>query len=211
MVRGAAHKRNLGLGNIHYYGTIQGDFEKRLEERSDEYKAIMEKHGVRKPIWVTETSTSSHEKSVLSGPSSKIRQARHVVKRLVVFSAKGAEKVFWHNYRETFKENKFYQCNLVYPKTNTPKPAYYTLRLVVDKLGYYRIAETLRKDNVRPYKFTTQTDKPVFVAWSSLPQTIDLSEYLEAQKVLVTHISWNMMVLSPKVMVCHLPLSFSLR
>lgn len=176
------------VANIHYYGKIEGDFEERLEQRFDEYKAIMDKYGVKKPIWVTETSTSSYKESVLSGPSSEQTQARHVVKRLVIFSAKGAEKVLWHNYRATFKDNKFYQCNLVDPETNTPKPSYYTFKLMVDKLGYYKSVETLRRDNVRLYKFTTHTNKAIFVAWSTSSQTIDLSKHLEAEKVLITHI-----------------------
>lgn len=176
------------VANIHYYGNIEGDFEERLEQKFDEYKAIMDKYAVKKPIWVTETSTSSYERSVLSGPSSEQTQARHVVKRLVIFSAKGAEKVLWHNYRATFKDNKFYQCNLLDPKTNTPKPSYYTFKLMVDKLGYYKSVETLRRDNVRLYKFTTHTNKAIFVAWGTSSQTIDLSKHLEAEKVLITHI-----------------------
>ncbi len=176
------------VGNIHYYGRIQGDFEERLERRFEQYRQIMAKYGVQKPIWVTETSTSSHENSVLSGPSSEQIQARHVVKRLVIFSAKGAEKVFWHDYRETFEDNAFYQCNLVDPDTHIPKPAYYTFKLVVDKLGFYKDVVTLRDDDVTLYKFITQEDRPVFVAWSSSPQTIDLSAHCTAEKVLLTHI-----------------------
>ncbi len=176
------------VGNIHYYGRIEGDFEERLGRRFEQYKQIMTKYGVQKPIWVTETSTSSHANSVLSGPSSEQIQARHVVKRLVIFSAKGAEKVFWHDYRETFEDNAFYQCNLVDPDTYIPKPAYYTLKLLVEKLGFYKEVVTLRDDDVRLYEFITHEDSPVFVAWSSSPQTIDLSAYCAAEKVLVTHI-----------------------
>ncbi len=176
------------VGNIHYYGRIEGDFEERLGRRFEQYKQIMAKYGVQKPIWVTETSTSSHERSVLSGPSSEQIQARHVVKRLVIFSAKGAEKVFWHDYRETYEDNAFYQCNLVDPDTYIPKPAYYTFKLAVEKLGFYKDVVTLRDDDVRLYKFITHEDRPVFVAWSSLPQDIDLSAHCTAEKVLVTHI-----------------------
>jgi|Deesub1362A_J573_1020465.scaffolds.fasta_scaffold07194_4 hypothetical protein len=32
------------------------------------------------------------------------------------------------------------------------------------------------------------TDKPIFVAWSSSPQAIDLSRHFEAERVLVTYI-----------------------
>ncbi|MFQ5868067.1 MAG: hypothetical protein ACE5IT_08800, partial [bacterium] len=67
-------------------------------------------------------------------------------------------------------------------------PAYYTFKHMVDKIGYYKTVETLRRDDVRLYKFTTHTNKPIFVAWSTSSQIIDLSKYLEAEKVLVTHI-----------------------
>ena len=176
------------IGNIHYYGKIEGDFEKKLERRFDQYKEIMARYGVQKPIWITETSTSSHENSVLSGQSSEQIQARHVVKRLVIFSAKGAEKVFWHGYGETFEDNKFFQCNLIDPDTDIPKPAYYTFKLLVDKLDFYKSVVTLGDDDVRLYKFITHKDEPVFVAWSSSPQTIDLSTHSEAERMLVTHI-----------------------
>jgi len=175
------------IANFHYYGRIEGDFEERLEQRFDEYRAILDKYGLRKPIWVTETSTSSYEQSVLSGPGSEQIQARHVVMRLVIFAAQGAQKVFWYDYGELSIDDKFYGCNL-FDSAQGPKPAYHTYRLAVDKLGYYRTVETLRSGDVRLYRFTTHPNEPIFVAWSSSPQTIDLSEYLQAGDVLVTHI-----------------------
>jgi hypothetical protein len=179
---------HFDVANIHYYGRIEEDFEDRLEQQYDDYLGVLEDHRVSKPIWVTETSTSSDEDSVLSGPSSEQTQARHVVKRLVIFSAKGAQKVFWHDYRDTFEDNKFYQCNLVSPETGRPKPAYYTFKLTVDKLGYYETVETLRRDDVKLYEFTTAGSPPVFVAWSSTPKTLDLTDYVGAEEMLVTHI-----------------------
>ena len=173
------------IANFHYYGTIDGDFDKRLEERYDEYKAILDKYGIKKPIWVTETGTSSYENSLLSGKSSKQRQARDMVKRLVIFSAKGAEKVIWFNYKQTRKKDKFYGCNIIGHGIG-PKPAYYTFKLLVEKIGYYKTVEMLRRDSVRLYKFTA--DKPIFVAWSNSPEIIDLSKYIGAFEVLVTHI-----------------------
>jgi len=191
--------------NIHYYGNIGGNFEQRLEARIDNYKAVMAKYGrdvARKPIWVTETSTSSHVNSVLSGQSSEKIQAQHVIKRLVVFSAKGAEKVFWHDYHHTYQGNKFYKCNLIdnMQDRSGPKPAYYTFKLLVEKIGYYKTVETLSSDNIRLYRFTTgPQNKPVFVAWSNSSQEInlDLSVHIGTddsnphpiiKKVKITHI-----------------------
>ena len=177
------------LGNFHHYGLIQDDFEKQLEDAYDAYQGVFDKHGIDKPIWVTETGTSSAEDSTLSGPSSEELQAQHVVKRLVVFSAKGAEKVFWHSYGATHEDNKFYQCNIVHPDTREPKPSFYTFKLIVEKIGYFETVETLRTDDVRLYKFTNPDDKIVYVAWTPTdPQTVDLSEYINSENVLVTHI-----------------------
>lgn len=185
------------IANFHYYGGIEGDFEERLEERFDEYRAIMDKYGVRKPIWVTETSTSSYENSVLSGPSSEQRQARDVVKRLVIFSAKGAEKVFWYDYGELSSDDKFYGCSIV-DREGEPKPSYYTFKLTVDKLGHYETIDTLRRDDVTLYRFITETGQPIFVAWAKTSQTIDLSQYIDKEAVLVTHIVEDRDTTSPQ-------------
>lgn len=184
------------IANFHYYGRIEGKFEERLEERFDEYKAIMDKYEVRKPIWVTETSTSSHENSVLSGPSSEQRQARDIVKRLVIFSAKGAAKVFWYDYGELSSDDKFYGCSIV-DEEGEPKPSYHTFKLIVEKLGHYESVDTLRRDDVRLYRFTTETGKPIFVAWAKSSQTVDLSQYIGKEMVLVTHIVEDRSTTSP--------------
>ena len=176
------------VANFHYYGEIDGDFEARLEQRYDEYKATLDRYGVSKPIWVTETSTSSDPHSVLSGASSEAIQAQHVVKRLVVFSAKGAEKVLWHGYRHTNAANTFYQCNLIDPDTDRRKPAYHTLKLVLDKIGHYVSVETLRRDTVRLYRFTNPDGSVVLVGWSKNGEQVSVQQVFATSNVTVTHI-----------------------
>ena len=175
------------IGHFHYYGRFEKDFESRLEERFDEYKGVMEKYGVSKPIWVTETSTSSYENTVLSEPGSERIQARHVVIRFVVFSSKGAEKVIWYNYGQLTEDDKFYGCNLV-DNGDDPKPAYYTFKILVEKLGYYKKVDILQRDSIRLYRFIDEKDRPVFVAWADSTLNIDLSEYFKDDEVKVTHI-----------------------
>lgn len=176
------------VGNFHYYGNIEGEFEESLEKVFDDYKMILDKYGFEKPIWVTETSTSSHEDSMLSGASSEKIQARHVLKRLVTFSARGAEKVFWHDYRDTSSDSLFYQCNLIHPDVSVPKPAYYTFELVVAKIGYYKTVETLRRDDIKLYKFIMENGDSVYAAWSKASQVADFSMYIDKEDVFVTHI-----------------------
>lgn len=175
------------IANFHYYGPIGGDLEGRLEQRFDEYKAVMDKHGVRKPIWVTETSTCGYEESIVSPGGTEELQARHVVQRMVVFAGKGAEKVFWYDFRQLTPEDKFYGCN-IYDSVDGPKPAYYTFKLLVEKLGYYDKVETVRADDVRLYQFRLPNGESVFVAWSSTPQSLDLSSASSTERLKVTHI-----------------------
>ena len=176
------------IGNIHYYEKVGPRLMDEQERRYDEYKNAMAKYGINKPIWVTETSTSSVSNSVLSGNGSEKIQAQDVVKRLVVFSAKGAQKVFWFNFRQTSPKDKFYGCNIINPNGNTKKPAYYTFKLLVEKIGYYTKVETLRRDNIRLYKFTNPDNSVVFVAWSNNLSTLDLSKYTGKDNVSVTPI-----------------------
>jgi hypothetical protein len=174
------------VANFHYYGRVEGELEPRWEQRYDEYKAILDKYGVDKPIWVTETSTCSSNPSPVSGAGNEQLQALHVVQRLVVFAAKGAEKVFWYDFGELTPEDKFYGCNL-YDSVQGPKPAYYTFQLLVEKLGFYESVDTLRSDDVRLYRFVT-ADGPIFVAWSEAPRTVDLGGFFGQGQVSVTHI-----------------------
>lgn len=176
------------VGNIHWYGKAGGTFEADLERRYTDYADLLDRHGLRKPIWVTETSTSSASSSVVSGPSSEALQARHVVIRLVVFAAMGAEKVFWHGYRETFAHNKFHECNLRDSATGDPKPAHTTLALLVDKIGHFESVETIRHDRVHLYRFTNPGGAWVLVGWTQSPGAMDLSEHVGGSRVTVTHI-----------------------
>ncbi|MFH1784885.1 MAG: hypothetical protein ABH842_00505 [Candidatus Micrarchaeota archaeon] len=176
------------VGNFHYYGKIETNFEKQLEDRYYAYDSLLKKYNLTKPIWVTETSTSSATNSVLSGPSSEKLQAQHLVKRFVVFAGMGAEKVFWHSFKASDIDNKFYECNLVDQNTNQPKPAYYTFKLLMGKIGYFQSVTKLQGNTIRLYKFTNSEDV-VFVAWSTnSSQTLDLSSYLGSDSVLVTHL-----------------------
>lgn len=182
------------IANFHYYGLVEGDFEERLEDRYSTYKQTLEKYGVYKPIWVTETCTSSYVKG-LSGPSNEVRQARDVVKRLTIFSALGAEKVLWYGYGEHSEGDKFYGCSLL--DGGEPKPAYYTFELMVEKLGYYDSVRTIKDDDIRLYEFVTGGDS-VFVAWVvSGTQTVDFSDYVG--EALVTYIVEESGVSEPEV------------
>ncbi|MFH1785203.1 MAG: glycosyl hydrolase [Candidatus Micrarchaeota archaeon] len=190
-------QNSFDIANFHYYGYLNGDFEERLEERYDEYKAILDKHDIDKPIWVTETSTCSSNSSQISPGGTEERQAKDVVKRLAIFSAKGAEKVFWYSYGDHTPNDLFYGCSLM--SWTGPKPAYYTFKLVVDKIGFFKTATKLQGDNVWLFEFVNQDNKKVFIGWAKTPETIDMSNYTTSDKVFITHIIEDRINTEPEI------------
>ena len=178
---------HFDLGNIHYYGLTGDDLEERIERRFGEYRALLDRHGVDAPIWVTETGTSSHADSRLSGKSSERAQARDVVRRLVVFAAVGAERVIWHNYRVTSPADHFHECNLISARGG-PKPAYHAYVNLVSRIGRFERVEALRTDDVRVYRFHDAGGDAVTVAWARTEGEVDLTGLLGTDPLARTEI-----------------------
>ena len=177
---------SFDIANFHYYGYLEDDFEEMLEQRYDEYKEKLDKYGIDKPIWVTETGTCSELDSTISPGGTELRQAQDIVKRFVIFSAKGAEKVFWYSYGSQGQGDLFKGCNLV--NGQDKKPGYYNFKLMVDKFGHFETATKLRGDNVWIIKFVNPDKSSVYVAWAKTPETVDLSLYIGKSSAFVTHI-----------------------
>jgi hypothetical protein len=168
------------IAGYHDYGPLEG-----LAVRYDAFEAVLAKHGLDVPIWVSETGTSSHADSKLSGDSTEARQAREVVQRLVILSAKGADVVLWHNYKHCAYESVFAGANLV-DAWKGPKPGYHTFKLTVQQLDHYRSVEELPFDGVSLYRFTFEGRAPVYVAWAETSGLLDLS--FDMPRARVTHI-----------------------
>ncbi len=157
------------IAGYHDYGPVHG-----LAERYDAFAALLAKHGLDVPIWVSETGTSSHASSILSGDSTEQRQAREVVQRLVILSASGADVVLWHNYMRNTLQGTFAGANLVHHRDG-PKPGYHTFKLTVELLDDFRTVEKLPFDDVELYRFTFSGRAPVYVAWAGTEGLLDLS------------------------------------
>ena len=170
------------VANFHYYGHTGDDFEERLLERYNEYQNVLLKHNIDKPIWVTETGTCT-DNPYISGKATEEIQAIDVIRRFVIFSAAGAEKVFWFNYGELNESDLFYGCNI------TKKPAYQTFQLIVEKIGYYKSVDIIENQNNNYiYKFTNSDDEIIIIAWSKSNATINLSDFFDNDRALLTNI-----------------------
>ena len=179
---------HFDIGNYHYYGILGEDFEERVMSALTRYADLLADHGLDKPIWVTETSTSSLSHSKLSGGSSPHRQACDVVRRFVMLTAHGAQRVFWHNFKfgSSRPGDVFAGCNL-YSDDGKPKAAWWALQLVVDKIGHFQEVEILAEDMLFLYRYEITPGENVFVVWGKAPayMTYDLEgiEGLEGQLV----------------------------
>lgn len=159
------------IANYHDYDDPAG-----MAERYDRFATLLTKHGLDKPIWLTETGSSS-EATQRNPDASPAGQARDVVRRLVIPAGQGADVVLWHNFRYTQRSTSFFGNNLVSRRTGI-KPGWSTFALLIEQIGNYQTAERLPQDGIQLYKFSFASGKPVYVAWSDGPVTVDLSKEL---------------------------------
>ena len=88
---------------------------------------------------------------------------------------------------EVNEDDMFYGCNLV-DNEDGFKPAYYTFQLLFEKLGTYRTVNSLRDDHIHLYAFTNPDGALVYVGWSDTKQQVNLKNFINAPKVVITHI-----------------------
>jgi len=68
----------------------------------------------------------------------------------------------------------------------SPKPSYYTFKLMIKKLSGFSSVEQLDEGR---FKFTFRDKNPVFVLWDEAGwRALDLSHLINSEKVLITYI-----------------------
>jgi hypothetical protein len=147
---------SFDIYNVHYYGDPQG-----VVHRLTNHKKFMEKHGIRKPIWVTEMGAMHHKDR---GDSGTLRnEASYLVKAYVYGLANGAERFFYFIFTDfTEEERNFGTVN----RDFTPRPAYVALCNLTYFLGEGKF---LRKgdetdENVE-YHIFQDGDREAAVLW----------------------------------------------
>jgi len=114
-----------------------------------------------------------------------------VIKKYVLGTHGGMSKIFWSSLYPTlgWGEN-FLRLSLISAGSlgNPPhrKPAYYTYKLMTEKLAR---ATTVEKLDDYIYKFSFPSKQDVFVAWTEKgPLSINFSNYISSEKVKITQI-----------------------
>jgi len=145
-------------------------------------------------IWVTETGAPSWHRI---GRASPERQASEVVKRYVLAFANGVSKLFWHRIddgpiigkREVDDFSKFGLFD--YPERK-PKPSYFALKLLLEKIDSFSSVETLQteeneKDEIFLFRFEKNSNS-IYVMWSTSPLKY---HFKTEQHLIITQINGN--------------------
>ncbi|MDD5677962.1 MAG: hypothetical protein PHW60_08250 [Kiritimatiellae bacterium] len=178
--------------DIHYYGNAVGDYRK-FKDLYDYYRQALDQQGLSSvKIWVTEMGTYSgapqgketekvmHVPAGASTYQSEALQAADVLKRYVFTLSLGVKKVFLaFGLKEGFENNGnfFDMTGLVFDGrfandrgNNVPKIAYYTYKMMAEKLADYDMSQiesiAVARKNVSVYKISkANSSEYLYVAW----------------------------------------------
>ena len=156
--------RAFDVFNFHYYTGFRRAWEPHGVDvigKTKVLRSTLAKHGVEKPIILTEIGTGSQ------GPGSSPEiQARYVVQGQARSLAAGIETMFWYDATDSGP----YGFGLLKPDFQ-PRPAYNTYQTFVRTVGNRPLnraltAADLGTKRVEGYEFGGNDRKPVIVAWS---------------------------------------------
>ncbi|MCP2519673.1 hypothetical protein NLD30_04410 [SCandidatus Aminicenantes bacterium Aminicenantia_JdfR_composite] len=165
--------------DFHWYGNATGDYKKMEEVYYIIRQELINNKFSNPEIWITEMGSYSGKPKYLPFQSEE-QQALDLIKRYVYSIALGIKKIFWAwGLMEGFKHDNGYfdHTGLIYDGEfgddmgrNVKKLAYYTYKLMVDKLeeSNWNKIETIINgiDNIYAYKFIKKnTGKSIYVLW----------------------------------------------
>jgi len=136
------------IANIHSIGASD-------ELNVPEFKKLLSKYGIDKPIWVTE---AQHSVDIGLKKHSWI-----FAKSYVIAFACGANKVFYTMFKvPSFAPAQHRQAALI-SDSGEKRPAYYALKTLIEKLDKFTTAEKLAEGQ---YKFMVE-GKAIYVFWGA--------------------------------------------
>lgn len=181
------HKKggNFDIFDYHFYAEYQ--------------KFIKTTKFTDKPVWVTETNVNNN----LLNPYSTVEDynrfvSKDIVKRYSTMFVREVEKAFWFEFSDKkdatwtipMEPGDFEQFRGLVQSDLTPKPVYYTYKLLIGKISN---KEGVQRLIIEPYvwmfKFG-QNDKAVYTLWydspSGEPKEVNIPLFWES--VLITHV-----------------------
>ena len=150
------------ITNIHTVGT-------RAELIIPEFKKFLSKHGIDKPIWVTEAEY------FVTRYASPEEHGQAFVKSYVVSFACGVDKFFYTSFTALFfvlkhQATQYIKDSCLIDESGEKRLAYYGLKTLIEKLDKFTSAEKLAEGQ---YRFMVE-GKAIYVLWGSgeIPEEI---------------------------------------
>lgn len=158
--------------DFHIYHPYE-DFYRIIVEgdRVGRFTRLLGKYGIQKPIWVTETAEPSGGKRRFS----ELSQAANLVKRHVILTAMGVEKVFTHLFdtRPGRKSGREAHRGLLYYDGN-PKPAFQAYTVMTRKMDHCQSVRLVSQGATKIATCHLSKDGKVYVMWGKRGSTVNL-------------------------------------
>lgn len=159
-------------------------------------------HGItNKAIWSTENAAPLYyfplmglskpdqcQEGLGADPNSIFSEkihAEYVIKNQIILMSSGVEKSFRFSFAAFEGEKDITVRFALLNPDGTPKPGYYSYKIMTEKLSNIKSIEQL---DSYLFKAVLENEKEVFVAWNDEGKTIDLTNYIDSNLVKVTHI-----------------------
>lgn len=169
-----------------------------LPAHYDSVKTIMSTYGLsNRPIWITETSISSVNRSPITPAySSADEQAADVWRRLTLLWSKGAQVVFWHANWSSGDLNSWGEFGLI-NTTGMKKKSFHAYTLLMGKIAGFSQVKALQYGTITDNNTTGGDGRwalefnvkgtPKWVLWSPNRQTYTLNG-ITANRIIMTRV-----------------------
>lgn len=147
----------------HYYGRWQA-FNTEREALQD----LLEQLGIQdKPVWMTETGTSSDPTNTdrTNYPNSEAQQAADIFRRALLGYAAGDKMMIWHSYIGNDESDEEFRYFSLVNEDLTQQDAYYTTQLLTQQVIPFVNIERIDEAQYI-YKVKRNDHSKVYVAWS---------------------------------------------
>jgi hypothetical protein len=179
-VLAAGGGRYFDIMNFHEY-TDDCDFLTYYHVQG--FKDKLKKYGLSKPIWITESNTKLRKEGHgLTVVHTLARQAQDIVKRIVVAFDAGVDVFFWHGLDDINDQDPGVG---LYNEHEVPKPVYYDLKLLIDRLGRFSSVSRIDLGSDKHFFYSFRVNgAQVAVLWTEGPETrLNLSRYFTKSKL----------------------------
>lgn len=172
--------------NYHYYSRWQA-----FDSARAALQTLIDTAGIGdKPVWMTETGTSSDSSNSqrTDYPNSTNEQAADIFRRALMSYAAGDTLVEWHTYIGNDESDQDFRYFGLVNEDLSKQPAYYSVQLLTSEIIPFSSVE---KESDYVYKVTRTDGSVRYVAWSGTTGSLTVPSGMSSQTSVVPDSSGN--------------------